>query len=229
MSGGKRPYHHGDLPRALVDASLDLVDRQGVDGFSLRAAARGAGVNPSAVYRHFTDRAELLGAVAAAGFADLGERMTEAVDGVGDPRSRFRATGEAYVRSALDRPDRFRLMFGPYGSLPGSAGRLTADTGRPGPYARLVGVLDDLAQAGDLDGRPEDTAHRLVHRARARDAAGRPRRRARPCRRRHRGRAPRRHRPARARSLTGPCTVRAARGRGPPTGVVPRVCLGCPP
>ncbi len=158
MSGGKRPYHHGDLPRALVDASLDLVDRQGVDGFSLRAAARGAGVNPSAVYRHFTDRAELLGAVAAAGFADLGERMTEAVDGVGDPRSRFRATGEAYVRSALDRPDRFRLMFGPYGSLPGSAGRLTADTGHPGPYALLVGVLDDLAQAGDLDGRPEDTA-----------------------------------------------------------------------
>ncbi|HEY6106105.1 MAG TPA: helix-turn-helix domain-containing protein, partial [Anaeromyxobacteraceae bacterium] len=60
-------YHHGDLRHALVEAAVRLVAERGVQGFSLREAAREVSVSPAAAYRHFEDKAALLGAVALDG------------------------------------------------------------------------------------------------------------------------------------------------------------------
>ena len=53
-------YHHGQLRRALLDATLDLVKESGPRGLTLRGAARRAGVSPSAPYRHFADKEALV-------------------------------------------------------------------------------------------------------------------------------------------------------------------------
>jgi AcrR family transcriptional regulator len=100
-------YHHGDLPAALLRAAGRTLEKRGIGALSLREAARHAGVSHNAPYRHFPDREALLAALAAEGFAMLGERLR------GQPG---RAMGEAYVRFALEQPQRFRLMFG--GVLP---------------------------------------------------------------------------------------------------------------
>ncbi|TAK45718.1 MAG: TetR/AcrR family transcriptional regulator [Betaproteobacteria bacterium] len=105
------PYHHGDLRPALLRAAGQLLEKQGLAALSLRETARRAGVSHNAPYRHFPDRGSLLAALATAGFAALGTAMQEAAAHGG-----LRAMGEAYVRFALERPQRFRLMFG--GALP---------------------------------------------------------------------------------------------------------------
>ena len=100
-------YHHGDLPAALLRAAGHTLEKRGIGALSLRDTARQAGVSHNAPYRHFSDREALLAALAAEGFATLGEHLR------GKPA---REMGEAYVRFALERPQRFRLMFG--GVLP---------------------------------------------------------------------------------------------------------------
>lgn len=100
-------YHHGDLPAALLRAAGRTLEKRGIGALSLRDTARQAGVSHNAPYRHFSDRGALLAALAAEGFAMLGERLQ------GKPA---REMGEAYVRFALEQPQRFRLMFG--GVLP---------------------------------------------------------------------------------------------------------------
>ena len=55
-----RPYHHGDLRRALIDAAIALVEETGPDGFTLREVARRARVSHTAPYRHFRDKNDLL-------------------------------------------------------------------------------------------------------------------------------------------------------------------------
>src|SRR5512138_2858982 len=105
-------YHHGDLPAALLKAAGRTLEKQGIGALSLRETARRAGVSHNAPYRHFPDREALLVALAAEGFAMLGERLQ------GKPG---REMGEAYVRFALEQPQRFRLMFGgvlPLGKYP---------------------------------------------------------------------------------------------------------------
>src|SRR5216117_2127251 len=100
-------YHHGNLRTALLRAAGERLEKQGITALSLREAARRAGVSHNAPYRHFADREALLAALAAEGFAMLAERLR------GQPG---REMGEAYVRFALEQPQRFRLMFG--GLLP---------------------------------------------------------------------------------------------------------------
>ena len=145
-----RPYHHGDLERALVSAATDLVVDQGVDGCSLRAVARSVGVSPSAAYRHFSDRAALLAAVARRAYADMGATMraeVAAVPGGGDPRRSARrrvvAVGVAYVRWALAEPERFRAATGPL--FDGSPQGLDDD-----PYLLLQAAVDELVAAGGV-------------------------------------------------------------------------------
>jgi AcrR family transcriptional regulator len=110
----KRAYHHGNLRRALLDAALAMVEKEGPRGVSLRAVARFAGVSPAAPYRHFAGKEGLLAAVAEEGFRALESKMQAARDETdGLALAEFRAIGYAYVRFAASNPSHFRVMFGP--------------------------------------------------------------------------------------------------------------------
>jgi AcrR family transcriptional regulator len=113
-------YHHGDLARELVEASLAILGEVGAEGLSLREAARRAGVNHRAVYRHYADKRALLAAIAEGGYRVLRSEMEEAVraaagSDAGPARARrtLVAIAEAYLRFALREPARFQVMFGP--------------------------------------------------------------------------------------------------------------------
>ena len=103
----KRSYHHGDLEAALLRSAGNILEKEGLEALGLRAVARRAGVSHNAPYRHFTEREALLAALAAEGFERLGAAQRKAGEAGG-----LRAMGEAYVRFALEHPQRFRLMFG---------------------------------------------------------------------------------------------------------------------
>jgi AcrR family transcriptional regulator len=108
----RRAYHHGDLRHQLVAATEQIILERGVDGFTLREAARRAGVSPAAPAHHFKDARGLLTEVALLGFRDFGKAL-QAADRRGgeDPARRLREQGAAYVRFALKYPARFQLMF----------------------------------------------------------------------------------------------------------------------
>ena len=56
----RTPYHHGNLRRALLDAALALIEREGADAPTLRGVAKLAGVSQAAPYRHFRNKDALL-------------------------------------------------------------------------------------------------------------------------------------------------------------------------
>ncbi len=74
-------YHHGDLRRALLQAAVRTIRSHGVDGLTLRGVGSTLGVSRTALYRHFTDKAALLAAVAAEGFRMLREETARALGG----------------------------------------------------------------------------------------------------------------------------------------------------
>jgi AcrR family transcriptional regulator len=106
-----KPYHHGHLREALLQAAIQLIAEVGPAGFTLREVARRAGVSHNAPYRHFADRDELLAAVAAQGFRELDEAMLNAVRHQRTSVARLKRAGLAYVEFALRRPEHFAVMF----------------------------------------------------------------------------------------------------------------------
>ena len=113
MAGRRKSYHHGDLRRALLDATLSLAAELGPAGVTLRQVADRAGVSQTAPYRHFDDKAAMLAAASEEGFRLLHARMTEAARPfTADPMRRIGAWGRCYVDFAVAHTAHFRLMFG---------------------------------------------------------------------------------------------------------------------
>ncbi len=144
---GEKPYHHGDLRRALIDASVRLIGESGPDGFTLREVARRAQVSHAAPYRHFRDKSDLLAAVAEQGFADLRLAVAGAVAHGRTPLERLRRSGAAYVTFALEHTAHFRVMFG-VALDPGrhASARATAEAA----FEDLVAVVAECQSAGVL-------------------------------------------------------------------------------
>lgn len=105
-----RRYHHGDLHKALIVAGEEILDERGVEGFSLREAARRAGVSPAAPAHHFGDARGLLTAIAAHGFEVLADALSSAEADV-KPEQRLDAQARAYVKFATQRGALFSLMW----------------------------------------------------------------------------------------------------------------------
>ncbi|GAA5013472.1 hypothetical protein GCM10023335_36290 [Streptomyces siamensis] len=104
-TGPQRPYHHGDLRRAILRAALDAIAADGPSALSLRDLARRAGVSHAAPAHHFKDRTGLLTAIAAEGYELLAAALADADD--------LRDAGVRYVRFAREHPAYFQVMFSP--------------------------------------------------------------------------------------------------------------------
>jgi AcrR family transcriptional regulator len=108
-SNDARPYHHGDLPRALLEAALQAIAEVGPAAVSLRDLARRTGVSHAAPAHHFGDKAGLLTAVATDGFRRLAATLRETYQATGS----FLEVGVAYVGFAVTHRAHFEVMFRP--------------------------------------------------------------------------------------------------------------------
>ena len=106
-------YHHGDLRQALLKGALDLIADVGIDNLSLRRLAERVGVSRTAPYHHFSDKNDLLCAIAAVDFKSRHEAAKELfADTSKTQREKFEQHIYRYIRFAVDNPDRYELMFG---------------------------------------------------------------------------------------------------------------------
>lgn len=148
----ERPYHHGDLRRALIETALNMLAEEKGWQFTLREIARRVGVSHAAPYKHFPDKGALLAELAVQGFEQLGQDMQAAM--TPPPRSvvrAFQAGATAYVEFGMRNPALYRLMFsaeaGDVASVHTSARALKT-------LGILLGILERGQQAGMFKKRP---------------------------------------------------------------------------
>ncbi|MEM9467504.1 MAG: TetR-like C-terminal domain-containing protein [Actinomycetota bacterium] len=100
----KRGLHHHDV----MQAGFTVLDRDGVDGVSLKAVADLLEVQPPSLYSHVTGLGGLLDDLALAATADFGDTLrTSAIGVAGDDA--VRAFAAAYRGWALAHPGRYDL------------------------------------------------------------------------------------------------------------------------
>ncbi len=109
MPKKRSTYHHGHLRAALIQAADQIITESGIEQFSLRAAAKRAGVTPGAPAHHFGSARGLLTEVAILAF----ERLSSYLERAGhfdNAAEDMRAVTLAFVQFALDFPGHYRLM-----------------------------------------------------------------------------------------------------------------------
>ena len=142
----RRPYHHGNLRRALLDEALATIRTDGVDGLTLREIGARLGVSHAAIYRHFTDKRALLTAVATEGFRTLRQQLVTAWEDGGRGPAASEAMGVAYVRFAVANPSHYRVMFSRFVDPKPKDPQLAAEAG--GAFQVLVDAVAALQQQG---------------------------------------------------------------------------------
>ncbi|MEU6068934.1 MULTISPECIES: TetR/AcrR family transcriptional regulator [Streptomyces] len=148
-----RPYHHGDLRAALLEAAERTLRDRGAGALSLRELAREIGVSHAAPGRHFKDKQALLDALALAGY----ERLAQALESADDPalalEPRLCALAKAYVGFAAENAALLELMFTRKHD-PEASAQLAAEVDRSvGSFMRLV--ADAQTRGEIVAGDPE--------------------------------------------------------------------------
>ena len=144
-----RPYHHGDLSRALVDAARRILEKDGPAALSLRAVAREAGVSPAAPYHHFKDKSELLEAIAHEGWVALDAALMQARARASNARERMTSIGVTYVQFARDNPALYRVMY----DCSRDKDALPEQMKEEGAYCQVRNTISEQSggDVGDLD------------------------------------------------------------------------------
>ncbi len=120
----------------LVDAAVELLERDGVQALSARNLATKLGTSTMAVYTHFGSMAGLMDAVGNAALSRFTESLAH-VPPTDDPVADLLVMGLAYRRFALSNPQRYQLIFG---------------TETPQP---ILEVRADVTVSGSPTDRPE--------------------------------------------------------------------------
>lgn len=178
------PMVYRDTRKALIEAAVEVIARQGVEAASTREIYLRAGVKAPTLYHHFGDKQGLLDAVVTDAF----ERylaQKRALRPTGDPAADICQGWDAHVAFARANPSLYRLMWpGGRADLPpaaaesarmlheGFAGMAARGQLRPGVTPRhatraLAAALSGVTAAITRD--PDDPGN-LELSARIRDA-----------------------------------------------------------
>lgn len=122
----------------LLRVAREIVEKDGLAAVTLRAVGAAAGVSRGAPYRHFTDKSDLLAAVAAQALQTLAATVDGAARDTTDPVTRIDQALRAYVETALRSPELYSFTFSTDVRVAESVELHEAGLGAYGALHRLV-------------------------------------------------------------------------------------------
>jgi AcrR family transcriptional regulator len=136
-------------PDRIVTAAIAILDRDGLEGLTMRRLAEPLGVKAMALYHHFPNREALLDAIVGAVLAEARPTSGDTVNAGGGWPAVLLAEGRALQRALASRPNVAPLVTAARVEAAGADGWRTepaaamADAGVPAPLAAaaLDGVL----------------------------------------------------------------------------------------
>ena len=135
----------------ILSAAKVVLEREGIDGLTIRKVALRAKLSPMALYRHFADKDALLNALMEDGLSAW-ENIVRRIR-ARDPLEWLLAIGEAHLDFALTQPHRYDAAF----FLPAPAARRFPDdfaAGRSPAIAMVMARIDQAKADGRLCGQP---------------------------------------------------------------------------
>ena len=104
-------YHHGSLRESALEIARDIVITRGHDALAMRDLAQCIGVTPAALYRHFSNRGDLLMALAEEGHQFLLRDLQATFADASSPREGLEVAMFSFLAFCEHKPGLFRMMY----------------------------------------------------------------------------------------------------------------------
>lgn len=102
---------HSERREQIAQAALHLIATQGLSGLSMAALARSVGLVPSAIYRHFRGKEDILDAVVDALRQRLLRNVRRVTEEAEDPLEQLKRLLALHVRLILEHHSLPRVLF----------------------------------------------------------------------------------------------------------------------
>jgi AcrR family transcriptional regulator len=99
-----------EIRKRILDASMQLFVREGVNNVSIRRIADIIEYSPTTIYLYFKDKDEIFYHLHEMGFQKMLE-MNRNLDEIKNPLLRLHKMGENYIRFGIENPEYYDLMF----------------------------------------------------------------------------------------------------------------------
>lgn len=107
----EKSYHHGNLRSQLIEAGIELINEDGLKGFSLRKVAAKCNVSHAAPYSHFKDIDALISAMGDYVTEQFMDKLLASIDGREDDMNALSLLGMAYIEFFIENPPYFQFLF----------------------------------------------------------------------------------------------------------------------
>ncbi|PKK39475.1 hypothetical protein ABB02_01324 [Clostridiaceae bacterium JG1575] len=95
----------------FVEATQEIIDREGIEGVTARKVAQRAGYNPATLYNYFENLDYLVGFSSIKYLRDYHRSLLEEVEGIKDPEARFLKVWEKFCYYSYHNPKIYRAIF----------------------------------------------------------------------------------------------------------------------
>lgn len=106
----KKPYHHGNLRSTLIEAGIELINKEGIQQFSLRKVAAQCEVSHAAPYSHFKSKEDLLKAMKSYATDKFVDVLEDTIKNNANSPELITHLGKSYVMFFVQNPQYFPFL-----------------------------------------------------------------------------------------------------------------------
>jgi len=94
----------------ILRKAEEILANEGYDGLSMRKIAARVGISQAAIYRHYSDKAQLVARIVAAGYGRLVAMAERVFAAQGSAEDKLRSAIRGYIELSLERPELFKAV-----------------------------------------------------------------------------------------------------------------------
>lgn len=107
----EKKYHHGNLRNKLIESGIELINEEGLKGFSLRKVAAKCNVSHNAPYSHFKDIDKLICAMGEHVTEKFMDKLLTSIHSRENSPEAISLLGSAYIDFFIENPQYFQFLF----------------------------------------------------------------------------------------------------------------------
>lgn len=107
----KKVYHHKDLRNELIKKGIEIVNKEGLNSFSLRKVAKACKVSHAAPYSHFDSREELLKEMQIYITKEFSRLLENSIKKYINSLELLKEMGKTYVNFFIDNPSYYKFLY----------------------------------------------------------------------------------------------------------------------
>ena len=126
----KKPYHHGDLKKSLIESGIEFINEYGEENLSLRKIAEACGVSNAAPYAHFKNKEDFINAMQEFVLCAFMDSLVACANQCRNETDILSELGVGYVMFFYHNPHYFDFLF----SRKNSRIRLSSENKNTSPF-----------------------------------------------------------------------------------------------